>query len=109
MVRAAFSEGIVSRAIGSGVASVAVHDLRDYTTIATLGGRRALRGWAGHGHEGRALLRAVEALMPEGAGADDALVLLSPVPGLDTGRGRGSGRRQRLVLCAGATRASTSA
>lgn len=79
MVRAAFVEGIVSRAIGSGVASVAVHDLRDYTDDRHRSVDDApFGGGPGMVMKAEPFFRAVEAICPEGCGAGDALVLLSP-------------------------------
>ena len=103
MVRAAFSEGIVSRAIGSGLASVAVHDLRDYTDDRHRSVDDApFGGGPGMVMKAEPFFRAVEALWPEGRAANDALVLLSP-------RGRvltqavaaDLARRQRLALLCG--------
>jgi tRNA (guanine37-N1)-methyltransferase len=103
MVRAAFSEGIVSRAVDGGVVSLAVHDLRDYTDDRHRSVDDApFGGGPGMVMKAEPFFRAVEALCPEGRGADDALILLSP-------RGRAFGqavaedlaRRRRLVLLCG--------
>ena len=73
------AEGIVHRARESGVAEIAVHDLRQFTDDR----RRTLDdtpfgGGPGMVMKAEPFFRAVEAVLPEGAGPGRAVVLLSP-------------------------------
>ena len=78
MVRAAMSEGVVSRAIDSGAIDVAVHDLREHTNDR----HRSVDdvpygGGPGMVMKAEPLVRAVEAIRRT-RGVPDAVVLLSP-------------------------------
>jgi tRNA (guanine37-N1)-methyltransferase len=103
MVQAPLAEGIVQRAIERGLVDAHVHDLRDHTddrhrTVddASFG------GGPGMVMKAEPFFRAVERVLPEGAGARRAVVLLSP-------RGRPFDQRtaerysrlERLVLLCG--------
>src|SRR6266542_1424794 len=78
MVRAALTEGVVSRGIERGLLDVTVHDLRDHTTDR----HRSVDdvpygGGPGMVMKPEPLARAVEAIR-EARGNPDAVVLLSP-------------------------------
>ena len=103
MVEAPLADGIVQRAVEAGLVSIGVHDLRAHAedrhrTVddASFG------GGPGMVMKAEPFFRAVEAALPEGAGAGRAVVLLSP-------RGRPFDQRtaeryaalQRLVLLCG--------
>jgi tRNA (guanine37-N1)-methyltransferase len=79
MVEAPVSDGIVRRAVEAGLARIAVHDLRGFTddrhrTVddAPFG------GGPGMVMKAEPFFRAVEAVLPPGAGPQTAVVLLSP-------------------------------
>lgn len=79
MVEAPLADGIVGRAVEAGIASIAVHDLRDFTddrhrTVddAPFG------GGPGMVMKAEPFFRVVESLLPSGPGPRDAVVLLSP-------------------------------
>jgi tRNA (guanine37-N1)-methyltransferase len=79
MVEAPLSDGIVGRAVDAGIASITVHDLRDFTddrhrTVddAPFG------GGPGMVMKAEPFFRAVESLLPSGPGPRDAVVVLSP-------------------------------
>jgi len=79
MILAPLGEGIVRRASDNGLVSVCVHDLRDFTqdrhrTVddAPFG------GGPGMVMKAEPFLRAVEAVLPGGAGPRDVVALLSP-------------------------------
>ncbi len=103
MLEAPLGEGIVQRAREAGLARIAVHDLRDFSddrhrTVddAPFGG--------GPGMVMRAepFFRAVESVLPQGPGARDAVVLLSPRGRrLDQAAAERLARLERLVLLCG--------
>ena len=79
MIEAPLGEGIVQRARERGLVSIQVHDLRDFTddrhrTVddAPFG------GGPGMVMKAEPFFRAVEGILPHGAGPGDAVVLLSP-------------------------------
>ncbi len=79
MIEAPLGEGIVQRARERGLVSIQVHDLRDFTddrhrTVddAPFG------GGPGMVMKAEPFFRAVEGILPDGAGPGDAVVLLSP-------------------------------
>ena len=79
MVEAPVSDGIVRRAVEAGLASIAVHDLRDHAddrhrTVDD----SPFGGGPGMVMKAEPFFRAVEALLPRGAGPGEAVVLLSP-------------------------------
>jgi tRNA (guanine37-N1)-methyltransferase len=79
MVQEPLSDGIVRRAVDRGLARVEVHDLRDYS-----GDRHrtvddtAFGGGPGMVMKAEPFFRLRDALLPDGPGADTAVVLLSP-------------------------------
>ncbi len=79
MIAAPLADGIVGRAAAAGIVSIGVHDLRDFTddrhrTVddAPFG------GGPGMVMKAEPFFRAVESVLPAGAGPRDAVVLLSP-------------------------------
>jgi tRNA (guanine37-N1)-methyltransferase len=79
MIEVPLTDGIVQRAVEKGVVSLGVHDLRDHAddrhrTVddASFG------GGPGMVMKAEPFLRAVESVLPEGAGAGRAVVLFSP-------------------------------
>lgn len=79
MVAPPLAEGIVHRAVEKGVARIGVHDLRDFT-----GDRHrtvddtSFGGGPGMVMKAEPFFRAVEFVLPRGAGPADAVVLFSP-------------------------------
>lgn len=103
MLGAPLAEGIVKRAVESGLVRIGIHDLRDFTDDR----HRSVDDTPFGGGPGMVMMaepffKAVERLLPEGPGARDAVVLLSP-------RGRRFDQRaarrfaglERLVLLCG--------
>ncbi len=103
MVGAAFSEGILRRAIDHKVVEIAVHDLRDFSdnrhrTVddAPFG------GGPGMVMKAEPFFRAVKALLPDGRGPGVSLVLLSPRGRVfDQALAEELTRRERIVLLCG--------
>lgn len=103
LVRAPLSEGIVARALEKGVASLEVHDLREWSedrhrTVddAPFG------GGPGMVMKAEPFYRAVESLLPAGPGPRDAVVLLSPRGGrFDQATAERYAGLERLVLLCG--------
>jgi tRNA (guanine37-N1)-methyltransferase len=103
MIEAPLGEGIVQRARERGLVSIQVHDLRDFTddrhrTVddAPFG------GGPGMVMKAEPFFRAVEAILPRGAGPGDAVVLLSPRGRpFDHATAARYANLERLVLLAG--------
>src|SRR6185503_7674007 len=79
MIEAPLGDGIVQRAVEKGLLRLDVHDLREHTddrhrTVDD----SSFGGGPGMVMKAEPFFRAVEAVMPEGAGAGRAVVLLSP-------------------------------
>jgi tRNA (guanine37-N1)-methyltransferase len=79
MLEAPLGEGIVHRAVESGLARIVVHDLRDFAddrhrTVDDT----AFGGGPGMVMKAEPFFRAVQAALPEGPGPERAVVLLSP-------------------------------
>jgi len=103
MVRAAVGEGILSRAVERGVATIDVHDLRDHS-----GNRHRtvddapFGGGPGMVMQAEPFLRAMETLLPAGRGARDGVVLLSPRGRVfDEALARELATHERLVFLCG--------
>lgn len=78
-VRAPLAEGIVRRAVDAGLVGIRVHDLRDFTDDRHRSvDDTPFGGGPGMVMKAEPFLKAVESLLPEGAGANDKVVLLSP-------------------------------
>jgi tRNA (guanine37-N1)-methyltransferase len=103
MIEAPLGDGIVQRARDRGLVSLQVHDLRDFTddrhrTVddAPFG------GGPGMVMKAEPFFRAVESILPHGAGPADAVVLLSPRGRpFDQATAARYSRLERLVLLAG--------
>jgi tRNA (guanine37-N1)-methyltransferase len=103
MIEAPLGEGIVQRARERGLVSIQVHDLRDFTddrhrTVddAPFG------GGPGMVMKAEPFFRAVERILPHGAGPGDAVVLLSPRGRpFDHATAARYANLERLVLLAG--------
>jgi tRNA (guanine37-N1)-methyltransferase len=79
MVLAPLEDGIVRRATDRGLVSIRVHDLRDFTDDRQRSVDDApFGGGPGMVMKAEPFLRAVESVLPGGAGPEDAVVLLSP-------------------------------
>jgi len=79
MVGAPLSEGIVQRAREAGIADLRVHDLRDYSEDKHRSVDDApFGGGPGMVLKAEPILRAFEAIWPEGKGERDLVVLLTP-------------------------------
>lgn len=79
MVLAPLEDGIVRRAVDRGLVSIRVHDLRDFTEDKHRSVDDApFGGGPGMVMKAEPFLRAVESVLPDGAGPGDAVVLLSP-------------------------------
>lgn len=79
MVLAPLEDGIVRRATDRGLVSIRVHDLRDFTEDKHRSVDDApFGGGPGMVMKVEPFLRAVESVLPDGAGPADAVVLLSP-------------------------------
>jgi tRNA (guanine37-N1)-methyltransferase len=103
MVEAPLSDGIVGRAVERGLVSLHVHDLREFTddrhrTVddAPFG------GGPGMVMKAEPFFRAVEAILPDGAGPRDVVALLSPRGRrFDQAAARRYAALERLVLLSG--------
>jgi tRNA (guanine37-N1)-methyltransferase len=103
MLEAPLSEGIVQRARDAGLVRIGAHDLRDFTDDkhrcvddAPFG------GGPGMVMKAEPFFRAVAAVLPEGPGPNDAVVLLSPRGRrFDQGTAERYARLTRLVLLCG--------
>jgi tRNA (guanine37-N1)-methyltransferase len=103
MVNAPVSEGIVKRAAEAGLVRIAVHDLRDFTEDRH---RRVddapFGGGPGMVMRAEPFFRARAAILPEGLGPRDAVVLLSPRgTRFDQAAAERYARLERLVLLCG--------
>ncbi|MBI3932872.1 MAG: tRNA (guanosine(37)-N1)-methyltransferase TrmD [Acidobacteria bacterium] len=79
MVEAPLAEGIVRRAAERGIVGIRVHDLRDFTDDRHRSvDDSPFGGGPGMVMKAEPFLRAVQAVLPGGAGPRDAVVLLSP-------------------------------
>jgi tRNA (guanine37-N1)-methyltransferase len=79
MVEAPLSDGIVGRACAAGLARIAIHDLRGWTDDRHRSVDDApFGGGPGMVMKAEPFARAVAALLPQGPGPRDAVVLLSP-------------------------------
>ncbi len=79
MIEAPCAEGIVARAQAKGIARIAAHDLREFTDDKHRSVDDApFGGGPGMVMKPEPFFRAVEAVLPGGPGARDAVVLLSP-------------------------------
>lgn len=79
MVLGPIEDGIVRRAVDRGLVSFRVHDLRDFTEDKHRSVDDApFGGGPGMVMKAEPFLRAVESILPDGPGAADAVVLLSP-------------------------------
>jgi len=103
MVRAPLEDGIVGRAVESGLVRVGVHDLRDFSddrhrTVDD----SPFGGGPGMVMKAEPFYRAVESLLPQGQGSGAAVLLLSPrgVP-FTQATARRYAALQRLVLLCG--------
>jgi len=103
MVAEPLSDGIVGRAVEKGLLTLAVHDLRDYTDDRHRSvDDAAFGGGPGMVMKAEPFFRLRDALWPEGAGADTAVVLLSPRgERFDQARAARYARLRRLVLLCG--------
>jgi tRNA (guanine37-N1)-methyltransferase len=103
MVEAPLADGIVQRAVVKGLVTLGVHDLRDYTDDRHRSVDDApFGGGPGMVMKAEPFLRAVEALLPGGAGARHAVVLLSPRGRrFDQAAAERYARLDRLVLLCG--------
>jgi tRNA (guanine37-N1)-methyltransferase len=102
MVRAPLADGIVRRATDRGLARIDVHDLRDYTddrhrTVDDA----AFGGGPGMVMKAEPFFRVRDTLLPQGPGAGDAVVLLSPRGRVFDQRtaSRFAGLERLLLLC----------
>jgi tRNA (guanine37-N1)-methyltransferase len=79
MVEAPLADGIVRRAVERGLARISVHDLRDFSDDRHRSvDDTPFGGGPGMVMKAAPFCRAVERVLPEGPGARDAVVLLSP-------------------------------
>ena len=103
MLEAPLGEGIVHRAVESGLARIVVHDLREFAddrhrTVDDT----AFGGGPGMVMKAEPFFRAAQAALPEGAGPGRAVVLLSPRGRrFDQATARRFARLDRLVLLCG--------
>jgi tRNA (guanine37-N1)-methyltransferase len=103
MIEAPLADGIVGRAVAKGLVRIAVHDLRDFS-----GDRHRsvddapFGGGPGMVMKPEPFFRAVDALLPQGRGSGEAVVLLSPRGRrFDQGTARRYAELKRLVLLCG--------
>jgi tRNA (guanine37-N1)-methyltransferase len=79
MLAAPLAEGIVRRAVDAGLVRIGVHDLRDFSDDRHRSVDDApFGGGPGMVMKAEPFFRAVERVLPEGPGQQDAVVLLSP-------------------------------
>jgi tRNA (guanine37-N1)-methyltransferase len=103
MILGPLEDGIVRRAADRGLVSLRVHDLRDFTEDKHRSVDDApFGGGPGMVMKAEPFLRAVESILPEGPGATDAVVLLSPRGRpFDQATAARYASLERLVLLAG--------
>jgi tRNA (guanine37-N1)-methyltransferase len=103
MVPGPLADGIVQRARAAGLVSVSAHDLRAFSDDKHRSVDDApFGGGPGMVMKAEPFLRAVEAILPDGPGAADAVVLLSPRGArFDQRAAERFARLERLVLLCG--------
>jgi tRNA (guanine37-N1)-methyltransferase len=103
MVAAPLGDGIVGRAVDSGIASIGVHDLRRWSDDKHRSVDDApFGGGPGMVMKAEPFFRALEEILPDGPGEHDAVVLLSPRgKPFDQATARRYATLARLVLLCG--------